>query len=107
LARRFALRNDGIGWVISTAHLARLRCAANLCRAAPLIIAALCSAITIVGALVLVEVTSGITAALMTPSASLPYTRDASSSTRCVRAHHPGAVGMIARAAIPPRVVEL
>ena len=48
-------------------HLsARLSYAASLCRAAPLISVAPFSAIMIVGALVLVEVTAGITAALVT-----------------------------------------
>jgi len=47
--------------VSSTASSTRLRYAANLSRAAPLIIAAPFSAIIIVGALVLVEVTAGIT----------------------------------------------
>src|ERR1700730_18415786 len=47
----------------------RARYAAILCRAAPLIIVAPFSAIMIVGALVLVEVTAGITEASMTRSA--------------------------------------
>jgi hypothetical protein len=50
--------------------------AANLCRAVPLIIAAPFSAIMIVGALVLVEVTDGITEASMTHSPSRPWTRN-------------------------------
>jgi hypothetical protein len=48
----------------------RLCYAAGLCRAAPLIIAAPVSAIMIVGALVLVELTAGITEASMTRSPS-------------------------------------
>jgi len=46
----------------------RLRYAASLCRAVPLMIAASFPAIMIVGALVLVEVTAGITEASMTRS---------------------------------------
>jgi hypothetical protein len=55
--------------------------AAILRRAAPLIIAAPFSAIMIVGALVLVEVTAGITEAWMTLSPSEPCTRNSLSRT--------------------------
>jgi hypothetical protein len=52
----------------NTGSAARLRYAANLCLSTPFIIAAPFSAIMIVGALVLVEVTAGITKASMTRS---------------------------------------
>lgn len=50
--------------------------AASRSRAAPFIIAAPCSAIIMVGALVLVEVTAGITDASITRSPSMPCTRN-------------------------------
>src|SRR5262249_21707351 len=55
--------------------------AASLWRAAPLLIAAPFSAIMIVGALVLVEVTAGITEASMTLTLSSPCTLSSSSTT--------------------------
>src|SRR5438132_10314748 len=53
----------------------------QFCRAAPLMIAALLSAIMMVGALVLVEVTAGITEASMTRKPSMPCTRNSLSTT--------------------------
>ena len=67
--------------VSSTASSTRLRYAANLSRVAPLIIAAPFSAIMIVGALVLVEVTAGITEASMMCNPSMPCTRNSLSIT--------------------------
>ena len=81
--------------------------AAIFCRAAPLIIAAPFSAIMIVGALVLVEVTAGITEASMTRRPSSPCTRNSAvDDAHRVRAHHAGAAGVIAGAAVAPRVIE-
>jgi len=72
-----------------------------------LIVAARFSAIMIVGALVLVEVTAGIAEASMTWSPSSPWTLSSSVDHRHrVAPHHAGAAGVIAGAAIAPRVVE-
>ena len=61
----------------------------------------------IVGALVLVEVTAGMTEASITRSPSSPCTRNSLSTTLSrVRAHQAGAAGVIAGAAVAPRVVE-
>ena len=65
------------------------------------------SAIIIVGALVLVEVTAGITEASMTLSPSSPCTRSFVVDDRQrVLPHHAGVGRVIAGAAIAPRVVE-
>ena len=80
----------------STASSTRLAYAAIRCRAAPLIIAAPFSAIMIVGALVLVEVTAGITEASDDAQPVEPvHPQLAVDDAHRARTHHAGAAGVI------------
>ena len=76
---------------------ARLRHVAILCRAAPIIVASPFSAIMIVGALVLVEVTAGITEASMPSALDTAYFCLSASSIAAMRSGSAASGGMPAR----------
>ena len=97
---RIPLARDlkGLGVVhVRRLNSARLRYLAILCRAAPIIVASPFSAIMIVGALVLVEVTAGITEASMPSALDTAYFCLSASSIAAMRSGSAASGGMPAR----------